>query len=64
MRFATVEATRQARDSLVGREQPGQDRDERRRQRAGGDELEDEVRDPERGEERVELALAAERRRR
>ena len=37
------------------REQPGHDRDQRRGQGPGGHELEDQVRDPERGEERVEL---------
>ena len=39
----------------VGREQAGDDRDERRGQGPGRDELEDQVGDPERGEERVEL---------
>jgi hypothetical protein len=40
---------------LVLREQPGDNRDHRRRQRPGRHELEQEVGDAERGEERVEL---------
>ena len=40
---------------LGGREQARDDRDERRRERTGGDQLEDQVRDAERGKERVEL---------
>ena len=46
----------------IGREQARHDRDQRRRQGARGDELEDQVRDPERGEEGVELGGGAERR--
>ena len=44
MRFVTVETTRQARCVLVRRQETRDDRDERRRQGAGGNELEDEVR--------------------
>ena len=51
----TVETTRQARCSFAVVNRRRDDRDERRRQRPGGDQLEDQVRDAERGEERVEL---------
>ena len=44
---------------LAGREQARHDRDQGRGQRAGRDELEDQVRDPERGEERVEVGERA-----
>ena len=47
---------------LARREEPGRDRDERRAEGPRGHELEDEVRDPERGKERVQLAAHAERR--
>ncbi len=55
MRLVTVDTTRHARRFAVGLEDARDDRDERRRQRPGGDELEHQVRDPERGEERVEV---------
>ena len=55
IRVVTVDTTRQARASSSVANRPGDDRDHRRRQRPGRDELEQEVRDPERGEERVEL---------
>ncbi len=51
----TVDTTRQARCCSAVVNRPDDDRDERRRERTGGDELEDQVRDAERGEERVEL---------
>ena len=61
IRFATVDddppGALAARRCRAGRD----DRDQRRRQRPGGDELEDQVGQAERGEERVELAAGAER---
>ncbi len=45
---------------LAFTEQAGEDRDERRPEGPGRHELEDEVGQPERGEERVELALGTE----
>ena len=54
MRLVTVDTTRHARALPVGLEQRRDDRDEGGRQGPGRDELEDQVRDPERGEERVE----------
>ena len=46
---------------LAGGEESGDDRDERRSERARRDELEDQVRDPERGEEAVELGAGGKR---
>jgi hypothetical protein len=44
------------------REQSREDGDERRSERSRGDELEDQIRDPKRGEERVQIARRPERR--
>ena len=56
----TVEATRQARSCSPEWQQAGEHRDERRGDGARGDQLEDEVRDAERGEVGVELGAGAE----
>ncbi len=61
MRLMTVETTRQARGASFGGEQRRHDRDQGRGQRAGGDELEDEIRDAECGEERVQFGRRRER---
>ena len=55
-----VETMRQARRVSARREKAGDHRHERRRDRARRDELEDQVRDAECGEEGVELRARAE----